>query len=218
LALLAAGFSALAACGSSAPAAAVKPTYDAKTGKLTELTADRDGDGHVDMWAQMDGVHLKTIQIDRHATGHPDRWEYYVEGTAAAGSPVSAGAALDRKTVIDRADEANGPDDKTVTRHEYYAAGVLARVEEDTDFDGKIDKWETYEHGTLARADFDNTGRGKADRRFVYRADGAFDHVEVDPAGDGHFVPATPVNDPATAAAAAKTARASSPSKSGGTR
>ena len=115
----------------------------------------------LDIWAQMDGVRLKSIQIDRHGTGHPDRWEYYVEGTPAPGSAATAGAAFDRKTMISRADEANGPDDKTVTRHEFYTDGVITRVEEDTDFDGKIDKWETYDHGTLVRMDFDSSGRGK---------------------------------------------------------
>ncbi len=93
------------ACRSSEPTKGkVTPIYSAKTGKLEELTLDRNGDGRVDTWALMDGVHLRSIQIDRHGTGKPDRWEYYTEGTPAAGSSPSAGAAFDRKTVIVRAD------------------------------------------------------------------------------------------------------------------
>lgn len=180
------------ACRSSGPPTGkVTPIYSAKTGKLQELTLDRNGDGRVDTWALMDGVHLRSIQIDRHGTGKPDRWEYYEEGTPAPGSQPNAGAAFDRKTMIVRADEANGPDRTIVTRREFYADGIITRVEEDTDFDGRIDKWETYDHGVLARMDLDVSGRGRPDRRLVYRADGSFDHVEVDVKGDGHFVPAS---------------------------
>jgi hypothetical protein len=186
------------ACRSSAPTTGkVTPIYSAKTGKLEELTLDRNGDGRVDTWALMDGVHLQSIQIDRHGTGKPDRWEYYAEGTPPAGSPPSAGSAFDRKTVIVRAEEANGPDRTTVTRREFYTDGVIARVEEDTDFDGRVDKWETYDHGVLTRMDLDISGRGRPDRRLVYRPDGSFDHVEVDVKGDGHFVPVPPGSDQA---------------------
>jgi hypothetical protein len=170
----------------------VTPVYNKATGKLERLTLDRNGDGRVDTWAVMDGVHLQSIEIDRHETGHPDRWEYYAEATTAAAGRSSAGTALDRKAMLVRAEEANGPDGKTVTRREFYTDGVIARVEEDTDFDGRTDKWEWYEHGALARMDLDLSGRGKADRRLIYRADGNLDHIEVDAAGTGHFVPAPP--------------------------
>lgn len=191
------------ACRSSEPTKGkVTPIYSAKTGKLEELTLDRNGDGRVDTWALMDGVHLRSIQIDRHGTGKPDRWEYYTEGTPAAGSSPSAGAAFDRKTVIVRADEANGPDRTAVTRREFYTDGVLTRVEEDTDFDGRVDKWETYTLGVLTRMDLDISGRGRPDRRLIYRPDGSFDHVEADVKGDGHFVPAPPGPDETPPAAA----------------
>jgi hypothetical protein len=192
-------------CGSSTPVAGrVTPIYSAKTGKLEQLTADRNGDGKIDTWAVMDGAHLQAIQLDRHGTGHPDRWEYYVEGTPPPGSPPSEAAAFDRKTVIVRADEANGPDLKTITRREFYTDGLIARVEEDTDFDGRVDKWETYEHGVLVRMDLDLTGRGTPDRRLVYRPDGALDHLESDPTGDGHFMPMSPAGPAGSAPAPAK--------------
>jgi hypothetical protein len=176
------------ACRSSEPTTGkVTPIYSPKTGKLEELTLDRNGDGRVDTWAFMNGVHLQSIQIDRHGTGKPDRWEYYAEGIPSAGGPPSAGSAFDRKTVIVRAEEANGPDRTMVTRREFYTDGVITRVEEDTDFDGRVDKWETYDHGVLIRMDLDISGRGRPDRRLVYRPDGSFDHVEVDVKGDGHF-------------------------------
>jgi hypothetical protein len=133
----------------------------------------------------MDGTHLKSIAIDRNGDGRLDRWEYY---TAGAGDANSAGAAFDKHTMLVRADEANGPDDR-ITRHEHYEQGVLVAVEEDTDFDGRLDKWERYEHGTLVQVDLDLTGQGKAGRRLVYRPDGSLDHIEQDVSGDGHFQP-----------------------------
>jgi len=187
---------------SSSTKGKVTPIYSDKTGKLEELTLDRNGNGRVDTWALMDGVHLRSIQIDRHGTGKPDRWEYYTEGTPAAGSSASGGAAFDSKAMIVRADEANGPNRTTVTRREFYTDGIITRVEEDTDFDGRVDKWETYDHGVLARMDLDISGRGRPDRRLVYRPDGSFDHVEVDVKGDGHFVPAPTGRDQTPPAAA----------------
>ncbi len=206
-----------AACGAQAtPVGKATPTYSATTGKLERLTLDRDGDGRPDTWAVMDGARLQSVEIDRHNSGHADRWEFYTEGNGAASTNATkptAGTAFDRKTVLVRAEEANGPDGKTVTRREFYVDGVIARVEEDTDFDGKIDKWELYDHGALTRMDLDLTGHGKPDRRLVYRADGTLDHMEVDPAGTGHFVPAP--NDQSTAGGSAATPAQSKTTKGG---
>jgi hypothetical protein len=69
------------------------------------------------------------------------------------------------------------------------------RVEEDSDFDGRVDKWEQYRNGALVRMDLDLQGRGKPDRRLVYGADGSLDHVEIDPTGTGAWAPA-PVEPP----------------------
>jgi hypothetical protein len=188
------------ACGSAEPAVGqVTPIYSPKTGKLAELTADRDGDGRIDTWAEMDGAHLLSVKIDRHGTGRPDRWEYYEAGSPAAAGRPTNGAAFERGAVLSRAEEANGPDGTTVSRHEYYVSGVISRVEEDSDFDGRVDKWEFYEHGALVRMDLDLRGTGKADRRFVYRADGLLDHLEADRDGSGHFLPMA-VDPPSSAA------------------
>jgi hypothetical protein len=190
---------AAAACQQAAPRdSRVTPIYSKETGRLEELAADRDGDGRNETHAYMDGTHLKYIAIDRNGDGRVDRWEYY---TAGQGDANSAGAAFDKHTMLVRADEANGPDDR-ITRHEHYENGVIASVEEDTDFDGRIDKWERYEHGALTQMDLDLSGRGTPDRRLVYRQNGSLDHVERDVAGDGHFVPipagALPVLPPPT--------------------
>ena len=65
----------------------------------------------------------------------------------------------------------------------------MLRAEEDTDGDGKFDKWETYDGGHLASVSFDTTHRGTPDRRLTYGKDGSA-LLEVDTRGDGHFVAA----------------------------
>ena len=60
--------------------------------------------------------------------------------------------------------------------------------EEDTDGDGRFDKWETFDGARLAVVAFDTAHRGIPDRRLVYDLNGNV-KVEVDARGDGHFVP-----------------------------
>lgn len=173
----------LAGCSAPAapPAGAPTPVYNKVTGVLEQLVSDRNGDGKPDTWAFMSGTRITRIEIDRNGDGRPDRWEYYT-APLADGSP----------TVIERADEANAEDATTVTRHERYAGGVLQSVDDDTDGDGRPDKWETYDSGRLARVDLDLAGRGTPTRRLVYSADGTMTQVEVDPDGDGQFTVAPP--------------------------
>ena len=70
---------------------------------------------------------------------------------------------------------------------EFFENGTLIRVEEDTDADGKIDKWETYSAGTLASMAFDSQHRGTPDRRLIYNPDGSFNRIEKDDKGTGAF-------------------------------
>jgi len=174
-----------AACATPAPPpegdARPTPVYDKTTGRLETLVSDHNHDGKPDTWAHMDGPVLKSIDIDRDGDGRPDRWEYYIPASAA-GLPGS-------DPIIDHADEADGPDQKTITRREFYLKGVLQRTEEDTDHDGRIDKWEYYDGKVLTRVEFDLDGHGYPDRRLVYGPDGNVVRVEVDPHGTGTFVP-----------------------------
>ena len=77
-----------------------------------------------------------------------------------------------------------------MTRSEYYEAGVRVRAEEDTDGDGRIDKWETWRDGALSTVALDTQGRGRPDRRLVYDAGGSEPRLEVDADGSGQFQPA----------------------------
>jgi hypothetical protein len=186
------GMLAGAGCGTSASQPAgdsrTTPTYNKETGRLETLVSDHNGDGKPDTWAHMAGAAVKSIEIDRDGDGRPDRWEYYMPASAEGGKGGPA-------SLLDHADEANGPDQK-VTRREFFLKGVLQRTEEDTDHDGRIDKWEYYEGTVLTRVEFDLEGHGYPDRRLVYDAAGNVIRVEVDTRGDGKFVPVPPT--PAT--------------------
>ena len=75
-----------------------------------------------------------------------------------------------------------------MSRWEYFDDdGSLARIEEDTDGDGKVDKWETYKDGALSMMALDTQGHGKPDRRLIYLPNGTLDRIETDPTGSGQF-------------------------------
>src|SRR5262245_48178257 len=56
-----------------------KPTYDRQTGRLTQLTYDRNKNGVIDTWTDMDGARPVRSRIDTDEDGKIDRWEYYDE-------------------------------------------------------------------------------------------------------------------------------------------
>lgn len=168
------------ACGGTStepPDATATPVYNQQTGRLEQLVSDRDGDGKIDTRAFMDGTRIVRVEIDRDGDGQTDRWEFY-----------EASAADPQSSTIEKAEEASGAN-QTITRREFYVAGVLQRVEEDTDLDGVMDKWETYQSGRLTQVDLDFSGRGRPTRRMIYGADGSVARMEADPDGDGVFEP-----------------------------
>jgi hypothetical protein len=70
---------------------------------------------------------------------------------------------------------------------------------DDTNGDGRPDKWDEYAptaassqqqpEYSIVSTSFDDTGRGRPDRRFVYGPNGTIARVELDADGDGVFVP-----------------------------
>jgi hypothetical protein len=185
----------LAACEASpTPTKQLEPVYNKKTGKLEVLKYDSNADGKFDTVSYMDGARIVRIEIDRDQDGKVDRWEYYGAGqklekvgfSRANDGIEDAWSFEDAPGVIVRIEVATKRDGNP-NRFEHYASGVLTRVEEDTDGDGRIDKWETYEGQRLASVAFDMRHRGTPDRRLIYSNDGSA-KMEVDDAGDGHFV------------------------------
>jgi hypothetical protein len=175
----------------------IDSVYNKKTGRLELLKFDSDGDGKFDTFSYMDGSTVLRIEIDRDEDGKIDRWEYYGPGKSlerVALSRAQNGVAdtwqfFDGAGVLARVEIAEqGSSNKgRAERIEYYEKGVMIRAEEDTDHDGRIDKWETYDGSRLASVAFDERGRGAPTRRILYAPDGAV-RIEVDAGGDGHFV------------------------------
>jgi hypothetical protein len=163
--------------------AQVKPSYNAKTGRLERITYDRNHDGKVDAWTFMDGTRLVRAELDENDDGVVDRWEHYGEGAGSdAPTGVKAAGELSRVEIATRRDG-------KVSRREFYERGRRTRAEEDTDGDGRVDKWETWADGALATILLDTDTDGRPDRRLVYASDGSaprFDTVGA----DGTFPPA----------------------------
>jgi hypothetical protein len=135
------------------------PTYDTTTGRLRELTFDFNKNGKIDTWTQMDGARPVGARQDLNEDGKMDRWEYY----DGSGKLVRVGLSRKENGAPDtwaypnaqgqfeRVEVSSTGDERKIDRWETYAGSVLARVEEDSNGDGKPDKWEEYEEGHLRR-------------------------------------------------------------------
>lgn len=181
-----------------------RPTYDKTTGKLTQLTSDANKNGRIDTWTDMDGARPIQSRVDLDEDGTIDRWEYY-DGKGALvkvgfsrkkdGKP-DAWAFPNADGTVDRLETSSTSDPSKIDRWERYApfrpapngdnTGALLSAEEDTNRDGRPDKWETYEHGELRSAAFDENADGKPDRRLTY-ADGRLAFIESEPDASGRF-------------------------------
>jgi hypothetical protein len=190
---------ALAATGcSNAPPSpgggTTRPTYDKKTGRLTQLTFDRNHNGVVDTWTEMNGARPVRSRIDTNEDGRPDRWEYY-DGSGRLlkvgfsrkddGKPDAwAFAAPDGK--VERVEISSTADEQKIDRWEFYLGDQLVRVEEETNGDGRPDTWETHEGGVLKTTSFDENGDGRPDRRLTYE-DGELTLIESEPDAAGNY-------------------------------
>jgi antitoxin component YwqK of YwqJK toxin-antitoxin module len=171
-----------------------KATYDKTTGKLTELTYDRNKNGKIDTWTEMDGSRPLRSRSDLDEDGKLDRWEYYDDkgGLIKVGfsrkqdGHPDAWAFSGPDGKVQRVEISSTSDEKKIDRREYYEAGVLVRAEEDGNGDGKPDKWETYEAGSVKTASMDENGDGRPDRRLTY-AGGALILIESEPDASGVF-------------------------------
>jgi hypothetical protein len=187
----------VAGCEQDSGSRRAVPSYDVFTSRLVQLAADQNGDGRADQWTYLDGNRPLRGEGDLDADGRIDRWEYFdaqaeliLVGTSSRGDGVedtwtwpSPTAAGELHISVARLR------DRHADRHEYFRNDQLVRAEEDTNADGRIDKWERYEGAVLREASFDTSFvNGRADRRVVYDAKGN-SVVEADPDGDGKFVP-----------------------------
>ena len=149
--------------------ATTRASYDKTTGKLTELTYDANKNGRIDTWTEMDGTRPVRSRLDSNEDGRIDRWEYYDEAgrltrvgfSRKADDRPDAWAYSTAEGRIDRIEISSTADPAHIDRWEFYdtaaapsatavGAGPLLRVEEDTNHDGRTDKWERYVEGVVA--------------------------------------------------------------------
>jgi hypothetical protein len=195
--LLAVGLTAMA-CGATLPADGRRavPAYDMYSGRLIQLSADQNGDGVIDQWTYLDGNRPLRGEADADGDGRIDRWEYFdanAQLTRVGTSSLNDGVE-DTWTYLG---EANGERrvahsrrrDRQIDRQEFFRGDTLSRAEEDTNADGRTDRWDRFEGGVLREVAFDmSRSSGRANRRLSYDAKGQFTAVEDDADGDGTFV------------------------------
>lgn len=202
------GFSAWSGAERKALGAAIQPSYDKQSGKLTQLAYDSDHDGRPDTWTDMDGAKPLRARVDKNGDGKIDRWEEYDANGALVKIGFSrrdtgiadAWVSAHRDGSIERIEISSTADERHIDRWEYYdvtrqgadGKDVLVRVEEDTKGDGKPHKWETYSDGALETVAFDEDGDGVPDRRLTYRQS-ALSLIESHPDGSGRFTSRTVV-------------------------
>jgi hypothetical protein len=177
-----------------------KAKYDTATGKLNEITYDKNKNGRVDTWVAMDGPRPLSARIDTDEDGKIDRWEEYGdegrlvkagESRAKSGKPdlwifMGADGSPERMEVLEVSTVTG---QESVTHREFFQAGARVRAEEDTNGDGVMDRWEQYEAGQLKTAEFDD-GRnrdGKPTQRFTYDGRGGLVSIESEPDGRGGY-------------------------------
>ena len=183
--------------------ATTKATYDKTSGRLRELTFDANKNGKIETWTEMDGNRPLRSRTDSNEDGAIDRWEYYDQAGKLAkvgfsrkgdGKP-DAWAFSTSSGRIERIEVSSTSDEAHVDRWEFYdvsvppgpeGTGPLLRVEEDTNHDGRPDKWERYENGVVEVAEFDENHDGRPDRRLTYR-DAELILIESAPDAAGNY-------------------------------
>ncbi len=172
------------------------PSYDPLSGRLVQLAADQNGDGRLDQWTYVDGNRALRGESDTDADGKIDRWEYFdaeavlvLIGTSSRGDGIEDTWTRPQSTTDgEQHVSISRLRDRHADRQEYSKGGVVVRAEEDTNADGRIDKWERFDAAGLREAAFDTSFvTGRPDRRVVYDTKGN-SVVEADPEGDGTFV------------------------------
>jgi hypothetical protein len=138
------------ACGD--PGAPPKAEYDPRTGHLQRLSADINHDGRRDAVAVLDGTRIDRIELDLDENGKVERWDYYngLRQVQSVGFSRLDDGVLDARAF-------------------YGANGQVARIEVSTRRDGLFNRVEFYEDGRLTHATEDSNGDGRVDRWETYQ-------------------------------------------------
>ncbi len=173
--------------------------YDAETGKLTEITYDRNKDGKIDTWVQMAEGHPVSATIDTDENGVIDRWEYY----DAQGKLIKVGesrGAADRATPPPGTTPASGvpglplpatPDKQTGKPDTWAYFGPDGKLTEteflevsNTTDKEPVVRREFYANNIEVRAEEDTDGDGVMDRWERFE-NGRLVSVDFDDGHDG---------------------------------
>jgi hypothetical protein len=138
----------------------------ATAGSRPRHYADRDADGHTDLWSQTaaDGTRRETL--DENGDGRVDRINSY-----------------DAEQRLVKSEEDLDGDGRLETIS-LYKDGELARRHADRDGDGRPDSWTFYESGEMVRHEIDRDADGQRDLSMIY-ASGELVREEEDRNGDG---------------------------------
>lgn len=174
--------------------------YDPQTGRLSEITYDKNKNGRVDTWVAMDGARALSARLDTDEDGKIDRWEEYGQDgklTKAGESRAKSDkpdlwifmAADGTPEHIEMLELSNVTGQESIVKREFYQAGARVRAEEDTDGDGVMDRWERYESGVLKTVEFDDGSKrdGTPTQRYTYDGRGGLASIETQPDGRGGY-------------------------------
>ena len=189
--------------------ATTQANYDPVTGKLTEITYDKNKNGRIDTWTKMNGSVPVSSMLDTDEDGKIDRWEEYGPNgllvKAMWERPKPPTATSRAMTGVPDSVAFMGPDGKperveyselsevtnkvTVVRRMFYEGDRMVRAEEDTEGFGRMNRFERYDDvGNLASVELDTSGDGVPDKRFVYDANSSLVSVETQPDGKGGYL------------------------------
>ena len=160
-----------------------RATTTSRAGSI-QLNADQNGDGRIDQWTYLDGNRPMRGEADTDGDGRIDRWEYFDAASALSASARRAAATgwktrgrIRRRPGRAKRTSSTSRDSRSACsdHREYFRGETLLRTEDDTNGDGRIDKWERYEASVLREAAFDTSFvHGRADRRVLYDEKGRF--------------------------------------------
>ncbi|MEO1335270.1 MAG: hypothetical protein AAFV29_06485 [Myxococcota bacterium] len=118
---------------------------------------------------------VRTADIDND--GRPEVFKYY-QTIPDVDKPGQ------KKTVLVRQDLDVNWDGKIDIWRYFTAAGLPAKEEWDTDYDGNIDETRTFEDGKIVKSERDRNNDGRTDV-FRYYREGKLERKESDTNGDG---------------------------------
>ena len=192
-------------------------TYDEATGRLRTLAFDVSKKGKNDAVLYTDGARVRRVELDLNDNGKVERWDFYDEhgklekvGLSQRDDGIMDAEAFYTDAGVLTELRISTKRDGHFDRTEFYDHDVLVRSADDTNGDGRPDKWDTYRPDphpspghppyAITSTAIDETGAGRPTRRFIYGERGTIARVEVDRAGDGVFVPLNlpPSNAPPT--------------------